>query len=746
MPETTPDLGMRAFTDHTRTRKTIFDSTLSELTSAFPVENDRYRLQLDDIHYVEPRPYTLADQKAAILRNRDLTWRLRGTWRLFDRKADKLLGEREDVVARVPYLTDRGTFIRHGNEYTVVNQSRLKPGAYARRTESGDLTAHVNVRPGTGSSFGVYMDPQTGKFRLLFGQARIPLYPILRSLGATDRQLRERWGDQILQANLKDDPAAVRRVLQHLNVPRDDQPEAPKLIAALQRMEMDPAVNKRTMGREYDRVTPELLIDASSKLVRINRGEAEPDDRDSLANQTVHSIEDFIRERIRRDRAGVVRGLLRKLTFRGGNLNYLSRAALDDYMDSVFTRSGLAMPLEEINPVEILDQHYRLVRLGEGGISSVRAVPDESRMVHPSHAGFVDPIRGPESEKLGVDSRIAFDTFKGDDNRLYARVLGRDGRPQTISAEQASASVLAFPGELTSGRELVRAFRGGKITHVPQAEVDFAIPSGEAMYSPVANMVPMMSGVKGGRLLMGAKMLTQALPLEAPEAPWVQSAMADDPESSFDDWVGQALGAVRAEDVGRVVEVTPDHIQVKYSDRTAKHELYDNFPFNRKTFFTSQSAVSVGDTVQPGQLLATSNFTDKQGTAALGRNLTVAYMPFRGLNYEDAVVISRAAANKLSSTHMHSYELEEEDDRPAQKNEFLSLLPAQFTRKQLDTMTAEGVVRPGVVVNRGDPLILALGYRDPKMMAALHRPMKFARPNRSATWDRDEPGVITDAV
>jgi hypothetical protein len=144
-----------------------------------------------------------------------------------------------------------------------------------------------------------------------------------------------------------------------------------------------------------DRVTPNLMLAASQKLLGLQRGEEEPDDRDSLSNQQFFGPEDFFRERIERDAGGIAKKILWNSTNRG-KLASVGSGALTPQLRSVILNSGLGMPLEEINPLDYLDQQYRVTRLGDGGISSTDAIPDESRAVHPSQFGFIDPVRGPE--------------------------------------------------------------------------------------------------------------------------------------------------------------------------------------------------------------------------------------------------------------------------------------------------------------------------------------------------------------
>ena len=121
---------------------------------------------------------------------------------------------------------------------------------------------------------------------------------------------------------------------------------------------------------------------------------------------------------------------------------------------------------------------------------------------------------------------------------------------------------------------------------------------------------------------------------------------------------GVKMGAIRAQHPGHVVRVTKDAMHVQYADgEKDKIELYNNFPFNRKTYYHQNPVITAGQAFRAGDLLANSNYTDGRGTAALGLNTRVMYIPFRGLNFEDAVVISQTYANRLKSQHMYQLSL-----------------------------------------------------------------------------------------
>ena len=129
---------LRAFDDTAKTRQLVYDGVVDSLKKSFPVSDGKHRLELTDLHYSGSQDFSEEAQKKAIMSNRNLNTPLTGTWRLVDEETGGEIDKREDVVMHVPYYTKRGTIINRGNEYSIINQARLKPGIYTRTKQSGE--------------------------------------------------------------------------------------------------------------------------------------------------------------------------------------------------------------------------------------------------------------------------------------------------------------------------------------------------------------------------------------------------------------------------------------------------------------------------------------------------------------------------------------------------------------------------------------------------------------------------------
>jgi hypothetical protein len=241
-------------------RSDIFDGVKQEVISAFPKSYGGVRLEVDDVDYEGDDDWDFAAQRNALLNDDFLAKKLKGTVRLFDEATGDLIEERRQSLMRVPWLTQRGTFIHKGNEYSTINQNRLVPGPYTRRTESGMLETHFNPRPGSGRGFRLSFDPESAQYRLGVQSSQLHLYSLLKDLGHSDDDLAERWGPDVLRSNAeKYDARVLPRAYKHFvpawkqeaGVTRDGMVEAVR--GAISKIEVNRAVAQRTLPNWFDR-------------------------------------------------------------------------------------------------------------------------------------------------------------------------------------------------------------------------------------------------------------------------------------------------------------------------------------------------------------------------------------------------------------------------------------------------------------------------------------------------------------
>ncbi|MEG1542994.1 MAG: hypothetical protein RR382_00525 [Tannerellaceae bacterium] len=295
----------------------------------------------------------------------------------------------------------------------------------------------------------------------------------------------------------------------------------------------------------------------------------------------------------------------------------------------------------------------------------------------------------------------------------------------------------------------------GKLEEVDNdRDIDVEFTSPDRFTALNANLIPSKENVQSTRIPYGARFFGQSLSLVNREAPWVQNAINDEDDASWDEFAGKQLGAVFAGDddeEATVEAITPDSIALKHKDGSVKQlDLWHNAPYNRKSYLSNEPTVKQGDVVHAGQPLAASNFTDKNGVAAMGVNARTALVSDKGFSMDDAIIISESFAKRIASEHMYNNEVEKNENTRFGLDHFRSLFPDVYTKDQVANLDENGVVRVGATLHKGDPIVLATTPKTISSSSAqlgrLGRAMRTARNNASQTWEHDYPGEVTDAI
>lgn len=373
-----------------------------------------------------------------------------------------------------------------------------------------------------------------------------------------------------------------------------------------------------------------------------------------------------------------------------------------------FGTSQLSQFMDQNNPLSGLTHKRRLSALGPGGLSRERA-GFEVRDVHPSHYGRMCPIETPEGPNIGLIGSLAsygrVNAF-GFVETPYRKVDGDVVTDEVdyLTADEEDRFVIAQANatldddmRFTENRVLVRR-RGGEVDYVPGDDVDYMDVSPRQMVSVATAMIPFLEHDDANRALMGANMMRQAVPLIKSEAPLVGTGM--EYRSAVD-----AGDVVKAEKAGVVQEVSADYITTTNDDGTyITYRLAKFARSNQGTSVNQKVIVNEGDRIIEGQVLADGPATEN-GEMALGKNLLVAFMPWEGHNYEDAIILSQRLVQDdvLSSIHIEEHEVDARDTK---------LGPEEITRdipnvseEVLADLDERGIIRIGAEVVAGDILV-----------------------------------------
>jgi len=743
-------------------REAIRQKVIEGIHESFPMRSRNKMVEITDVKFT-PENFTSREQKNAILSGNTLFEAVKGTVVVKDRDSGHVIDTAKNfLLAKVPWFTPRHTVIVGGNEYSISSMVRPKPGVYTRKRANGVLEANFNV-VGT-KNFNITMDPEKGEPELEYDSTHIPLYPILRKSGLSHDQIASAWGRQLADVNqsrlMKNADGSVSKlytkaVPEYFHKPGlSAEEKAQEIFSRYSSAHMDPEVNKQTLGVAHSKITPHSLLDASSKMLKIFRNDAEVDDRDNLDFKVIKGIDDYFKERIKLDAREVSKKVAIKIDAHPDIRQAIPTGVFTKGILQFINSSSLSTVPTQTNPMELVDAALRITALGEGGIGSERAIPMDARMVHPTQIGALDPVRTPESFAAGVDVRAAMMVKKDKDGNIHVPMIDfRTGRGKYVRAGEIISKVVAFP-TTTPLKGKVDALVNGVVRKVDVSQVDYQLPHPTSMYSPAANLIPFLESNQGNRLVMGSKYQTQALSLIDREEPHVQ--VMSQSGKSFEELMGTLINPV-ASATGVVSKIDGDfvHIRADKDHKTAAKEdmhqvSYDTFlPMAAKTYLHHTLTVKEGDRVNAGQSLADSNFT-KNGKLALGKNLSVAYMPYYGDNSNDAVVISEGAAKKLTSERMYKVVIDRDPDLSFNRDKHRTYYGHNYTKDHYSKLDEDGIVKPGTTVMPGDIVVAGLRKSqmtsDDMLLGRLHK--SLARPYRESTesWDHDHAGEVVDVV
>ncbi|NYG37179.1 DNA-directed RNA polymerase subunit beta [Janibacter alkaliphilus] len=647
-----------------------------------------------------------------------------------------------------PLMTDRGTFIINGTERVVVSQLVRSPGVYFERTpdKTSDKDVYsAKVIPSRGAWLEFEVDKRDQVGVRVDRKRKQSVTVLLKALGMTEAQILEEFGDYesirstLEKDTVEDQDAALLDIYRKLRPGEPPTREAaqnlldnlyfnPKRydLAKVGRYKMN-----RKLGVEVDLGASVLTLDdvvatlkylvalhaEQSTLPGHRDGEeidvvVETDDIDHFGNRRLRSVGELIQNQVRTGLSRMERVVRERMTTQ--DVEAITPQTLINIRPVVasikefFGTSQLSQFMDQNNPLAGLTHKRRLSALGPGGISRDRAQM-EVRDVHPSHYGRMCPIETPEGPNIGLIGSLAsygrINAFgfietpyrKVEDGKVSDDVVyvSADEEDQYVVA-QANAT-LDDQNRFVDDRVLART-KGGEAAEVPAEDVDYMDVSPRQMVSAATAMIPFLEHDDANRALMGANMQRQAVPLVRSEAPYVGTGMEHRAALDSGD-------VVRAEKAGVVTEVSADLVTVTQDEGGSRtYKIMKFSRSNQGNSYNQRVMVAEGDRVEAGQLIADGPATDG-GEMALGRNLLVAFMPWEGYNYEDAIILSQRLVQDdvLSSIHIEEHEVDARDTK---------LGPEEITRDipnvgedVLADLDERGIIRIGAEVRDGDLLV-----------------------------------------
>ncbi|MBW8804957.1 MAG: DNA-directed RNA polymerase subunit beta [Catenulisporales bacterium] len=646
-----------------------------------------------------------------------------------------------------PLMTNKGTFIINGTERVVVTQLVRSPGLYFSKdidkTSDKDVF-NAKVIPSRGAWLEFEIDKRDMVGVRVDRKRKQHVTVLLKALGWDDARILEEFGEyeSMRQTLEKDHTAGQDEAL--LDIYRKLRPGEPPTREAAQtlldnlyfnpkrydlakvgRYKLDKKLGLAS-GIDNTVLTEDDIVAAIRFLVKLHAGETEmdpqvpgaptvvveEDDIDHFGNRRLRSVGELIQNQVRTGLARMERVVRERMTTQ--DVEAITPQTLINIRPVVasikefFGTSQLSQFMDQTNPLSGLTHKRRLNALGPGGLSRERA-GFEVRDVHPSHYGRMCPIETPEGPNIGLIGSLAsygrINAF-GFIETPYRKVV--DGRVTDhidyLTADEEDRYVVAQAnapvtdeGSYLDERVLCRR-KGGEIEMMTPGDIDYMDVSPRQMVSVATAMIPFLEHDDANRALMGANMMRQAVPLLQSDSPYVGTGM--EYRAAVD-----AADVVLAEKPGVVTEVSADLVTVANDDATTNVYRIAKFRrSNQGTSFNQKVIVSEGDRVEVGTVLADGPCT-QDGEMALGKNLLVAFMPWEGHNYEDAIILSQRLVQDdvLSSIHIEEHEVDARDTK---------LGPEEITRdipnvseEVLADLDERGIIRIGADVVPGDILV-----------------------------------------
>ena len=668
-----------------------------------------------------------------------------------------------------PMMTDQGTFIINGTERIVVSQLVRSPGVYySSEMDSGKQIYKAQIIPSRGAWLEFEVDKRDQLMVSIDRKRKQSATMFLRALGiaVTNDDIIELLGNSdVIERTLERDTALTREDAL-IEIYRRLRPGEPPTVDAsrslLEGLLFNPQrydlarvgrykVNKKlnlTTEEEVTVLTDEDIVATLRYLLSLAAGEQgfKVDDIDHFGNRRIRTVGELVANQFRIGMSRMERVVRERMSSQ--DIDEITQQSLINIRPIVasikefFGSSQLSQFMDQANPLTGLTHKRRLSALGPGGLAGHKSgssrrtnVPTAVRDVHNSHYSRMCPIETPEGPNIGLIGSLA----------LYARVneYGFIEAPfrrvengvatdqiDWMTADEEEKHVIApantpldpktnefittdAEGKIVRPHTVIartRDFDGsfGAPADVPVEDVDYMDVSPRQMLSVAATLIPFLEHDDAKRTLMGANMQRQAVPLVHPAAPYVGTGM--ERRAALDS--GEVTLAKNA---GEVIFADAAKIIVKHAGGMDEYHLAKYQRSNQSTCINHRPLVRVGDTVEQGEPLADGPSTD-HGELALGQNLTVAYMPWEGFNYEDGIVVSErlVAEDLLTTINITRHEIDARDTK---------LGPEEITREipnlsedMLANLDEDGIIRIGAEVGPGDILV---GKVTPKGESAL---------------------------
>ena len=703
---------------------------LKEVLKSFsPIKGyeGRYELEFSGAFKIGEPKYPTQD---CLVREITFAAPLKVSARLLDKQTGEVKSQ-EVFIGDLPMMTKSGTFIINGAERVVVSQLVRSSGVYfreAKKAERGKVSYFATIIPERGSWLEIETDAASVVFARINRTKKVPITTFLSAIGCTEKEIIACFMDsEFGRKTLKEYPIkpkeeALVEIYKKLR-PGDPitmegaQAYLNNLFFNVRRYDLGKVgrykMNKKlgiNISQDNAVLTKEDILGIVKNMVKLNIEAGLPDDIDHLGNRRIRSVGELLQRQFMVGISRVERLVKEQMVVKAGeNLTpqmVMNVRPLVAVIKEFFGSSQLSQFMDQTNPLAELTHKRRLSALGPGGLSRERA-GFEVRDIHPSHYGRICPIETPEGPNAGLIASLG----------TYAKI-NKFGFIETPYRKVKKGFVTNKVEYLTADVEDlfklgpcdVKVNNNGKIIeeHVPvrykrefaiaaPKEVDYIGVAPDQLVGITTALIPFLEHDDANRALMGANMQRQAVPLLVPEAPYVGVGLEEKVARD-----SQLLTC--ANFAGRVKRVTSEEIVVSSGTKTETYKMIKFQRSNQNTCMHTRPIVKSGQHVEKGEVIADSSATD-HGELALGRNVIVAFMPWEGYNYEDAIILSEKLVKKDVFTTVHIERLEVDIRATKLGMEEITREIPNVSEEALADLDDRGVIIAGAEVGPGDILV-----------------------------------------
>lgn len=654
-------------------------------------------------------------------------------------------------ILDVPYKSLRGTYIINGTEKVVSNQLRSISGPYTKIKDENEVNTTVSFPNFNVPRIDMSFSKSGGIFKVSIGGKNFSGYNFLKFIGASDQEIRsavgnDEYGDMAISKSKSGGTGTLSdlySIIINKKYGTKSYPGEAKAIKEIQDVLANNIINDEkvldvisvNIGHKEKSFDKSAVLLSVKKMFEVARGTKEEDDRDDLIFQQALSGDDLILEKIERDIPKIAEAA--SAVVAKGEMSRIVRM-FDNFGKSLnvfLTKGQLVENIAETNPLQVLDNANKVTVMGEGGLNQ-RQLNTKIRNLKVTGMNRIDPVHSPESGKIGavnylaqgaeIDNGVILAPFYKMTN---GEASNSDSNVVRLTPRQEYDSYVAFydknyieekDGKISFKKNVseVPARFNGKPIRVPINKIQYLDKSSQNIFAIPTNLIPFGHHNDGNRMLMGGNMQTQAINLINREEPMVQ-VLSDDNKKTYEEIVGEQSFTVKAPVDGTITSVNDKDIKIK--DNSGKEhtvEIYNYFPLNMGNYLNNEPTVKVGDTVKKDSLIA-EGWDTRNGKLALGLNTRIGYMPFKGYNFEDGIVVSESFSQRASSEDIYTRDVTIYDDHIGGFGSNAKKLLKEHIGpvKSLDKLDDDGIIKVGSEISPGDIIVARLKAIDLNQMS-----------------------------